>query len=803
MKRLFCVVSLLGVSLVGCGPNEDSIRHIRRDGGVDFSGFGMTCNNPPKDTDDDGISDLDEGAAENPPRDTDHDGTPDYKDQDSDNDGIPDFVEGRNGNPCTKPVDSDSDGVPDFRDLDSDDAMNASIPDKQEAGPEPSHPIDTNGDGKPDYMDPDNDGDHILDIFELTPQGQAVAVTVLANAPDTDGDGVPDFLDTDSDNDTILDGDDGVVDTDGDLVPNFRDTDSDNDCVLDSAEAGDADPMTPPVDTDGDGAPDFEDVDSDNDGLRDNLEDKNCNGQLDVCETNRLNPDTDGDTVSDLIEYEDCQIKPMAIQQMEMCQCDGSDPNKSPLTRGDFVFTSDYMKTTTPSVETLQLSTNVSQADVVFDIDVTGSMGACATNLAANLATGVVGQVQAKVKNVAFGLVGFMDFTDPWVVQYKHRIQTVNTMAGVMSVKGALDAVTTGFGGDGPEAGWESLYSIAGGPPDLSGTGPSGTVWNSKFNLAATPPTTPTAGEMQGTLYGAGFRPGSVPIVVIMSDADWHDAPGVPANGEDGLYDYGSGTDCPSGCTNVPSRAATITRLNAIGAHVVGLAVEGGGYPDNRGHYRELAKATAAVVKPEDFGPTGARACGVGACCTGPGGSADSAIPAGSPCPLAYDVTRTTVGGQTVCPVSDAIVSGIVALANGLKFDVHVVAADVDPGTVDNFIDRLEPNVSGMGPAAMCLVIDPMLLQDNFIGPKAAPKPPPPAPGDGVKDTFVGIGGATQICFDVVPKMNTTVDNTDMPQIFRAQLQVKGVAAGNTFNLGTPRDVFFLVPPVIRNGPIN
>src|SRR5438094_769809 len=53
----------------------------------------------------------------------------------------------------------------------------------------------------------------------------------------------------DSDGDTILDKHEGTVDTDGDLIPNYRDLDSDGDCVPDSAEAGDADPMTPPVDS--------------------------------------------------------------------------------------------------------------------------------------------------------------------------------------------------------------------------------------------------------------------------------------------------------------------------------------------------------------------------------------------------------------------------------------------------------------------------------------------------------------------------------------------------------------------------
>ena len=69
-------------------------------------------------------------------------------------------------------------------------------------------------------------------------------------------------------------------------------------------------------------------------------------------------------------------------------------------------------------------------------------------------------------------------------------------------------------------------------------------------------------------------------------------------------------------------------------------------------------------------------------------------------------------------------------------------------------------------------------------------------------DTFPGIGGGVQVCFDVVPKMNTAVMDTDQPQIFHAVLNVKGVANGVTVNLGTPRDVFFLVPPMIKNGPI-
>ncbi|MCU1279144.1 MAG: hypothetical protein JWM53_2690, partial [bacterium] len=204
------------------------------------------------------------------------------------------------------------------------------------------------------------------------------------------------------------------------------------------------------------------------------------------------------------------------------------------------------------------------------------------------------------------------------------------------------------------------------------------------------------------------------------------------------------------------------------------------------------AIATGAVVAPADFGPVGTRpaTCAITQCCTGDSGAGEAPQANGS-CPLAFSFDDSNGNG-----VSDAVTSGIVALATGLKFDIHVEAKDVDPMTVDNFMLKLVPNLSGAGPAAMCISTVPSPLLDNFTGPKAAPG------GDGVLDTFPGISGGQQICFDVIPKMNTNVMNSDQPQMFHAQLQVKGVAGGTTVNLGTPRDVFFLVPPKIKNGPI-
>jgi hypothetical protein len=779
---------------LGCSPGHSGTNGQPHDLAGLGDGGGPTdqCLHPPMDSDGDGISDQNEGRFENPPRDTDKDGTADYLDQDSDNDGILDAIEGRNPTPCDPPIDSDQDGKPDFEDLDSDSATDSTVPDAEEAG-DPMHPIDSDGDGQADYLDPDDDGDGILDVFEMTANGSSVAATSKATAPDTNGDGIPDYLDVDSDGDTILDRDEGLVDTNGNFIPNYRDLDSDGDCISDQKEAGRADRNQPPVDTNLNGVPDFEDVDSDGDGLIDHLEDKNCNGVLDACETDRLKTDTDGDGVNDLIEYEDCAVKTPAQQMALMCQCDGSNPNSSPLTHGDFVFVVDYMMPPTPAQETLSLSTDVSQADVVFSLDTTGSMNGSLTNLAGSLA-GYVPTIQMKVKSIAFGIVEYRDFDQAgqppisgFVTKYDHQIMTVNTAAGIASIQTVLNGMTNGYasgGGDSPEAEWESLYSIGLGAPLTVQN------WNSQMSSAA--PGTPPPGESFGSLGYMGFRVGSVPIVVECTDAEGHDAPGVPTNGEDGLNDYGSGTTCDQ-CSGVPTRQQALGALNNIGAHVVGLAGIGGGASgDPKTRAIATAQATGAVVSPSDFGPVGVRPgpCAVGQCCTGQGGASEA--PLGGQCPLAFSFDDSSGMG-----VSDAVVSGIVALANGLRFDIHVQAVDVDPKTVDNFMLKLVPNLSGVGPAAMCITVTPSPLQDNYMGPHALPGP------DGIPDTFPGIGGGNHICFDVVPKMNTAVPDTDQPQFFRAQLQVKGVTGGNTVNLGTPRDVFFLVPPQIKNGPIN
>jgi hypothetical protein len=736
---------------------------------------GLPCPVAMPDSDGDLLSDAVEGVT-----DTDNDGTPDFRDLDSDNDGIPDSIEGRNFNTCTPPADEDGDGKPDFRDLDSDSADDSTIPDREEVGPDPIVPLDSDQDGIPDFADRDNDNDGISDAIELAAPG--IKAKTRADAPDTDQDGTPDFLDSDSDGDTVEDQHEGPADTDKDGTPNFRDLDADGDCLPDSIEAGDADPKTIPVDTDQDLAADFVDRDSDNDGVLDDFEDLSCNGVIDACETDRLKGDSDGDGVTDLIERAACRVKTLA--QQATCKCDGADAAASPLTRGDFVFVVDYMQPPAPLKATLDLATDVAQADIVFAVDTTFSMQQAIVNLRTNLGS-FVNKVKMSVKSPAFGVVEFRDFGDTPLVAYQHRIETVDTPPGVGSVQGVLNTLTAAGGGDFPEAGWQALYAIAGGL-SINFNG-----YNSVFSLTNTYPIVPVGGESQGTLHGAGFRAGSVPIVVTVTDAHWHDA-------------YGSlvGTDAESGIDSftdptfsaVPSRRATIDRLNAIGAKVVGISGHGGGAQpgaDPKARARAVAIETGAVVLPADFGPMGSRpiGCALTQCCTGDNGAGEP--PVAGECPLSFSFDGSSGNG-----VSDAAVTGLAALGNSLKFDLHVQARDVDPMTVDRFISNMLPNLSGAGPASVCITSAPTPLRDELTGPTALPGP------DGTLDTYPQIPGGKRVCYDVVPKINTTVMRAPDPQVFRAQLQVRGASPGGIVNLGAPREVFFLVPPAIVNGPL-
>ena len=327
-RALLITITTCFISGGSCAPRSGD-----GDGNRDFA---------TPDYDNDSISDADEGKFDG--IDSDGDTRADYVDVDTDNDTILDIIEAGDADLETPPVDSDGDGIADFRDQDSDNNGRADAQDG---------PLDVDNDGIPNFADPDDDNDGLSDVEEMgSPQFPL----------DSDRDGQFDYQDIDSDNDGILDLHEGLADPDGDGIPAYRDDDSDGDCRPDFAESGDNDISTPPSDTDNDRRPDYLDRDADNDGLTDGAEDANCNGRIDIGETLPDAEDSDGDSVSDLIEV-----------------AAGSDPldaNDTPQSRGDFVFIMPYEQPPIPTQDTLEFKTSIQVADVYFSFDTTGSMAA-------------------------------------------------------------------------------------------------------------------------------------------------------------------------------------------------------------------------------------------------------------------------------------------------------------------------------------------------------------------------------------------------------------------------------------------
>lgn len=711
-------LSLGLLSILACGGNTG--------GGDDDDG--------PTDVDTDGdtINDGDEGSASG--TDTDSDGTPDYLDDDSDGDGIPDYREAGDGDPATPPPDHDGDGVPDFRDTDSDDNGRLDGEDGLD---------DRDGDGLADFVDRDDDGDEMMDSYEIGDD--------VANPIDTDGDDIPDFQDTDSDDDTILDLHDRQYDPDEDGIPAFRDTDSDDDCRPDAVEAGDAILTTAPVDSDGDTGGDFIDLDSDNDGLLDELEDLNCNGAADAGESSAADEDTDGDGVSDLVEV--------------AAGTDPSNDQDNPQANGDFVFVVPYVEPPTPEDDTLDFATNISQADVYFSMDTTGSMGGEISALKTSLGT-VINDLNAEIPNIAVGVGYYEDFPmDPYgradlgdlPFGLIRRIMTVSTTAGRNSMQAGVDALAAapGSGGDEPESGWEAMYQIATGV-GLSNIG-GATV--AAFNTNTAPPVPVPAGESVGTIGGVGFRTGSLPIVVAVTDMPSH-------NGLSDAYAFsGSAT-----------RSTAINALIGIQARVIGVVSQGGYTADARSDMLTAVSATGASVPVSAWDGARPAGCGATQCCTGVNGAGEPAT--GGMCPLLFTVNSSGAG------LGSSIVTAIRALTNFAVIDVGANIGDDTGDAVDAvaaFVDHIAANPAAPLPCGQGLTAVDGADADSFL------------------DTFVDVYPGTTACFDVFPKMNTTVQPLQTPQMFTATITVYG---DNVTELDTRR-VYFLVPPEIPDVPVD
>lgn len=215
-----------------------------------------------------------------------------------------------------------------------------------------------------------------------------------------------------------------------------------------------------------------------------------------------------------------------------------------------------------------------------------------------------------------------------------------------------------------------------------------------------------------GTLGGVGFRADALRVVVHVTDAPTHE----PA-------DYGA--------TFAGTRSTddAIEALSALGVRTLGVASGSGA----RGYLEAVAAGTGAVMSP-----TG------GACPTGI--DAAPRPPVSGACPLVFDIRPDGSG------LADAIVDAIAGLLSTVRYDE--VWGETDDAI--GFVRSIEA-VSAEPP-------------EGIAPPGRADRRPA---GDGVDDTFLGVGPGTLLGFRAVLR-NEVIAPADYDQIFNLTLRVVG-----------------------------
>ncbi|MEO6772256.1 MAG: hypothetical protein ABI467_04450 [Kofleriaceae bacterium] len=432
----------------------------------------------------------------------------------------------------------------------------------------------------------------------------------------------------------------------------------------------------------------------------------------------------------------------------------------------DFFFILPFNDTHGPQNKPLDFATAIPALDVFFLMDVTGSMTGEIANLQNTLTGTVLPGIQNAVANSEFGVGSMADFPvspygqqscgsgrgdQPFVLRTQITATTALVQSGVGTLSVSAGGVPVGCGFDTPEAGLESIYQAATG---AGLTGPS--------------PTNVPANHVG--LGGVGFRSGTMPVIVAITDALSHgvgETASCSTTGETTAY---AGTVAAV----AHSRAQTKTALGNICARVVGIAPQPSGADvscTGLEYLQDLATTTGARVPPGawDVGtrPTG---CAPNQCCTGLNGTG-RATDANGLCPVVFLASSDGSG------VGASVVTGIQMLTRFATFDVTRVPMGVGTDVDGN------PLPAGHTTADFLKSIAPA----SFVLP-----PPPPLLPNPTFDatTFHNVTPGTQVGF-TVDVFNDFVPQTDSAQIFHATIQV---LAGGCTPLDQ-RDVLILVPP--------
>ena len=407
----------------------------------------------------------------------------------------------------------------------------------------------------------------------------------------------------------------------------------------------------------------------------------------------------------------------------------------------DFFFIVPYQQAPSPTSDVLEFGTNIKQVDVAFAMDTTGSMQGSINNLKSALSGTLLSDLQAAIPNVGLAIVDYRDYpVDPygnkktsglppiipatpadWPVLVRQKVTTTLSAA-----QAAVGQYSANGGGDNPESQIPAMQHI------LTG---EALTWAGGSVAAVTP--------SPGHFGAVDFRPGSVPVVVNITDVNWHGEGNTPYN------------------FTTPTMASLKTAFTANNAFFVNIT------SGDESQANELSDATSSNVPPAAFNGS----CGADKCCTGASGAARNPTGPGGSCRLNF--LHSDGKG-----VSTGVVKAIQAISTGAAYDVKAVASN-DPKNekgidATKFIQALRAMEEGNA-AAGC--------------PAVAAKD---SDGDGIKDTFLNVVVGTKVCFEVIPAKNTTVPPTNEPQFYNAFVDVIGVQGNVQLD---KRSVLFLVPP--------
>ncbi len=613
---------------------------------------------------------------------------------------------------------------------------------------------DTDGDGTPDFRDTDSDNDGIPDAVEAGDKS-------LDTAPvDSDSDGTPDFRDLDSDANGRDDKLDGADDPDQDGLGNYADPDDDGDQIYDIDEIG-PNALTP-VDTDGDGTPDFHDIDSDEDGITDAVE---TNADYDNDGLGNFQDfDSDGDCIADSLEARgnppgdsDLDGRPDYLDRdsdddgiadgAEDANCNGSrdgaeSSSTSADTDGDGV--SDLVETAAGTDPNNAASNPQANGDYVFVEPYMKPQTPTSDNLDFS------SKLQAVDLYVELDRSGSMSTE---INAVKANLATVVSQVACAPLGTGTPpncipdlwagAATIGYSN---AEGFQHWVDIQPNP-----------------SFAAVPTTEPlitnTAEPLVYATYAAltAFD-GSSAGIPTPGRANCN---GSPANNA-GYAGYGWGCFRP-GALPVVLLATDEPPLSA-------------GDTNKSPNWDSVVKPLFQLYKARVIGILG------DAIIT----NTDVDLRKMATDTNAIDVTNNNAplvfnGSGSNAP--NAIKAGILALANGLPLDLNAVSADVGGDAVDavaSFVDHLETLQLGTAACANG-------LNDADTN------------GDTFKDKYLQVRTGTPVCWKVVSKPNTTVPATQNPQLYRATITVFGDGVTQL----DQRDVYFLVPPVPLDNPLN